>query len=411
VEDELREQAATAEGEEAMARSEELWETMTLNIGPSHPATHGTLHLVVELEGEVMKKVTPKIGYLHRGCEKLAENLTYHQFIPYTDRLNYLSPPASNFAYVVAVEKLLGIEAPPRAQYMRVILAELSRIADHLVWLGCTGIDLGALTLFLWTFRMRERIYEIFENVTGQRMHTAWTRIGGMPGDLPDGFKDQVTEFVNTFPGEVDEYERLVTSNRIWVERNKGIAVVSREDAISYGLTGPPVRGSGVEYDLRRSRPYSMYPELDFEIPIGANGDAYDRFLVRVEEMRQSTQIVRQAIEKIPEGPVIVGDYHVAIPPKQAVYNEMEALIYHFKFYMSGIQPPTGEIYEAIEAPNGELGFYIISHGSGKPYRLKIRSPSFANYSCFPQVMQGGMVSDFVAAMSSFNIIAGELDR
>jgi NADH-quinone oxidoreductase subunit D len=393
------------------AQQDELWESMTLNIGPSHPATHGTLHLLVELDGEVLKKITPKIGYLHRGCEKLAENLAYHQFTPHTDRLNYLSPPASNVAYAMAVEKLLGIEIPPRAEYMRVILAELSRISDHLVWLGCTGIDLGALTLFLWTFRSRERIYEIFENVTGQRMHTAWTRIGGMPADLPEGFKEQVTEFIDTFPPEIDEYERLVTQNRIWIDRNKGIAVLTKEDAISYGLSGPPVRGSGVEYDLRRTRPYSVYPELDFEIPLGTHGDAYDRFLVRVEEMRQSTKIVRQALEKMPEGPIIVDDPRIAIPPKEAVYNEMEALIYHFKFYTDGIQAPAGEIYEAIEVPNGELGFYIISDGSGKPYRLKIRSPSFANYSCFPEVMQGHMISDFVAGMSSFNIIAGELDR
>jgi NADH-quinone oxidoreductase subunit D len=386
-------------------------EIMTLNFGPQHPATHGTLRIVMELDGETVVKATPHIGFLHRGFEKLAEHHTYHQFIVHTDRLDYLGPLANNVGYVLAVEKLLGLEVTPRCRYMRVILSELARIADHLLWLGTAALDLGAFTALLYSFREREQLYDIFENVTGARLTTSFTRIGGMAADLPDGFGEQVAEFTRTFPDKIDEYERLLTRNKIWARRTRGVGVISAEEAISYGLSGPNLRACGVEHDLRRAQPYLGYEEFDFQVPVGGNGDAYDRYLCRIEEMRQSNEIVKQAMSRLPSGPVNVDLPRVVLPEKESVYNTMEGLIHHFKLIVDGVTPPAGEVYQAVEAPNGELGFFIVSAGEGKPYRMRIRSPSFCNYSAFPPMLEGAMLSDTVALLGSLNIIAGELDR
>ena len=386
-------------------------EVMTLNFGPQHPATHGTLRIVLELDGETVVKATPHIGFLHRGFEKLAEHHIYHQFIVHTDRLDYLGPLVNNVGYVLAVEKLLGIEVTPRCRFMRIILCELSRIADHLLWLGTASLDLGAFTALLYTFREREQLYDIFENVTGARLTTSFTRIGGMAGDLPEGFEKQVADFTSTFPDKIQEYERLLTRNKIWAHRTRGVGAISAEEAVSYGLSGPNLRASGVEYDLRKALPYLGYQEFDFEVPVGENGDAYDRYLCRIEEMRQSNEIVKQAMSRLPDGPVNLDMPKVMLPEKDSVYNTMEGLIHHFKLIVEGITPPCGEVYQGIEAPNGELGFYIVSRGEGKPYRMRIRSPSFCNYSAFHRMIEGGMLSDLVSVLGSLNIIAGELDR
>lgn len=386
-------------------------EVMTLNFGPQHPATHGTLRIVLELDGETVTKATPHIGFLHRGFEKLAEHHTYHQFIVHTDRLDYLGPLVNNVGYVLAVEKLLDIEVTPRCRFMRVILCELSRIADHLLWLGTAGLDLGAFTALLYSFREREELYDIFENVTGARLTTSFTRIGGMAGDLPEGFEKQVADFTSTFPDKIQEYERLLTRNKIWTHRTRGVGAISAEEAVSYGLSGPNLRASGVEHDLRKAQPYLGYQEFDFEVPVGENGDAYDRYLCRIEEMRQSNEIVKQAMSKLPEGPVNLDLPKVMLPEKDTVYNTMEGLIHHFKLIVEGITAPCGEVYQGTEAPNGELGFYIVSRGEGKPYRMRIRSPSFCNYSAFHRMIEGGMLSDLVSVLGSLNIIAGELDR
>lgn len=386
-------------------------ETMTLNFGPQHPATHGTLRIVLELDGETVVRATPHIGFLHRGFEKLAEHRTYHQFIVHTDRLDYLAPLSNNIGYVLAVEKLLGIEATPRCRYIRVILAELSRIADHLLWLGTAGMDLGAFTALLYAFRERELLYDIFENVTGARLTTSFARVGGMAKDLPEGFEKQAAEFTGIFPDKVSEYERLLTRNKIWAKRTRGIGAIAADEAVSYGLSGPNLRASGVEHDLRRAQPYLGYSEFDFEVPVGGNGDVYDRYLCRIEEMKQSNEIVRQALSRLPAGPINADMPHLVLPEKEAVYNTIEGLIYHFKLIIDGFRAPAGEVYQSIEAPNGELGFYIVSQNEAKPYRMRIRSPSFCNFSAFRRMVEGGMLSDVVATLGSLNIIAGELDR
>ena len=388
-------------------------ERMVLNFGPQHPATHGTLRLVLELDGERVVNVIPDIGYLHTGFEKLGENLDYNQFITLTDRMNYMSPLSNNIGYAIAVEKLLGIEVPKRAQYIRVILYELSRISDHVVWLGTAALDLGAFTAFLWAFKEREKLYDIFDAVTGTRLTTSYTRVGGLFEDVPENFKDMVEDFTRHFPKRLKDIDDLLTKNRIWIDRTKGIGVISAEDAISYSLTGPILRGSGVEWDIRKAEPYSSYEEFEFEIPTGDNGDAYDRYLVRMEEMIQSNNIVKQAMENLPDGPVKVPDAKVILPEKDEVYNRMESLIHHFKLIMTGhgIEPPKAEIYSSTESPNGELGFYIVSDGSGFPYRVRVRPPSFINYQAFPHMIKGHMYSDIVAVLGSLNIIAGELDR
>jgi NADH dehydrogenase I D subunit len=388
-------------------------ERMILNLGPQHPATHGTLRLTLELDGEKVTRCIPDIGYLHTGFEKLGEHHTYNQWVTVTDRMNYLSPLSNNIGYSLAVENMMGLEAPPRAQYVRVILAELSRIADHVVWLGTHALDIGAMTVFLYTFEQRERLYNIFELVTGTRLTTSYTRIGGLGWDVPEDFHAIVTDFTSQFPAALEEVDRLLTRNRIWIDRTKGIGVISGDDAIAWNVTGPMLRGSGVNYDLRKDEPYLCYEDLEFDIPVGANGDVYDRYLVRMEELRQSNAIVEQAVNNLPEGPVKVDDSKVILPEKDQVYSGMESLIHHFKITMDdhGLTPPPGEMYTATEAPNGELGFYVVSDGSGSAYRMRVRPPSFMNYQCFPEMVEGLMVADVVAVLGSMNVIAGELDR
>ncbi len=388
-------------------------EKMMLNFGPQHPATHGTLRLVLELDGETVVKATPHLGYLHTGFEKLGEHLDYNQYIVVTDRMNYLSPLSNNFGYVLAVEKLLGLEVPKRGQYVRVIMAELSRLADHLLWLGMGALDLGAFTAFLYGFKEREKLYSIFEKTTGARLTTSYTRVGGVLRDLYDGFEEDVNAFLSAFPKTLKEVHTLLTRNRIWMDRTKEVGVISGEDAISYGLTGPCLRASGIEHDLRKAEPYSSYEDFDFDVPVGDNGDVYDRYLVRMEEMVQSCHIIRQAMANLPEGPVNVPDNKIILPEKKDAYGHIEGLIHHFKIIMDGhgVQPPRGEIYSATESPNGELGFYIVSDGSGTAYRIRIRPPSLLQYQVVPHMVEGGMVSDIVAVLGSMNIIAGELDR
>lgn len=388
-------------------------EKMMLNFGPQHPATHGTLRIVLELDGETVVKAIPHLGYLHTGFEKLGEHLDYNQYIVVTDRMNYLSPLSNNFGYVLAVEKLLGLEIPKRGQYVRVLMAELSRLADHLIWLGMGALDLGAFTAFLYGFKEREKLYNIFEKTTGARLTTSYTRVGGVLRDLYDGFEDEVNSFLSAFPKTLKEVHTLLTRNRIWMDRTKEVGVISGEDAISYGLTGPCLRASGVEHDLRKAEPYSSYEDFDFDVPVGDNGDVYDRYLVRMEEMVQSCHIVRQAMDNLPEGPVNVPDNKISLPEKRDAYGHIEGLIHHFKIIMDGhgVQPPRGEIYSATESPNGELGFYIVSDGSGTAYRIRIRPPSLLQFQVVPHMVEGGMVSDIVAVLGSLNIIAGELDR
>jgi NADH-quinone oxidoreductase subunit D len=388
-------------------------EKMVLNMGPSHPATHGVLRIVLELDGEIITKAMPDVGYLHRGDEKIAENMTYTQFIPYTDRLDYLAPLANNVAYVLAVEKLLGIDRqlPPRCQFIRVICAELARVSSHLLGLGSFAMDVGAMTVFLHTFTEREKIYNLCESLTGARFTTSFTRIGGLSRDLPPGWVEQCRQFCNEVVTNIDETETLLTRNRIFVDRTQGVATISKEDAIDYGLTGPNLRGSGVQHDLRKTQPYLVYDQLEFDVPVGSAGDCYDRYLLRVEEMRQSVHILRQCLDKLPGGPVNVADTKIVLPPKQRVLTRMEELIHHFINVTQGINAPPGEVYFAHENPKGELGFYIDSKGGGTPYRMKIRSPSFVNLSILPHILPGHMVSDVVAILGSFDFVMGECDR
>jgi len=388
-------------------------EKMVLNMGPSHPATHGVLRIVLELDGEIITRAAPEIGYLHRGDEKIAENMTYTQFIPYTDRLDYLAPLANNVAYVLAVEKLLGIEneLPPRCQFIRVICCELARISSHLLGLGSFSMDVGALTVFLHTFTQREKIYNLIESLTGARFTTTYTRIGGLSRDLPSSWVEQCRKFCDEVELNFDETETLLTRNRIFVDRTQGVGVISREDAIDYGLSGPNLRGSGVEHDLRKTQPYLIYDQLDFDVPVGSTGDSYDRYLLRVEEMRQSVRLLRQCLDKLPGGPVNVPDTKIVLPPKDRVLTRMEELIHHFINVTQGINAPPGEVYFGHENPKGELGFYIHSKGGGTPHRLKIRAPSFVNLSILPRLLPGHMVSDVVAILGSIDFVMGECDR
>jgi NADH-quinone oxidoreductase subunit D len=388
-------------------------EKMVLNMGPSHPATHGVLRIVLELDGEIITKATPEIGYLHRGDEKIAENMTYTQFIPYTDRLDYLAPLANNVAYALAVEKLLGIDKalPPRCQFIRVICCELARISSHLLGMGSYAMDVGAMTVFLHTYTEREKIHNLSESLTGARFTTAYTRIGGLSRDLPPGWIEQCRQFCDEVVANFDETETLLSRNRIFVDRTQGVGVISREDAIDFGLSGPNLRGSGIEHDLRKAQPYLVYDQLDFEVPVGSAGDCYDRYLVRIEEMRQSVRLVRQCLDKLPGGPVNIADGKIVLPPKDRVLTRMEELIHHFINVTQGVDAPPGEIYFGHENPKGELGFYINSKGGGTPYRLKIRSPSFVNLSILSKLLPGHMVSDVVAVLGSFDFVMGECDR
>ncbi len=386
-------------------------QVMTINMGPQHPSTHGVLRLILELDGETVVKATPHIGFLHRGVEKLAEYKTYHQFITLTDRLDYLAPLSNNLGYVQAVEKLLNIEAPKRSQYIRMILCELTRIQSHLLWLATQALDIGAMTVFFYCFRERETINNIFEMAAGARMNLSYFRIGGVARDLPDGFVEKVREFVNDFPARLRDYETLLTKNKIWLMRTKNVGVISAEDAINYGLSGPSIRGSGVKWDVRKSEPYSSYDEMDFIIPVGQNGDVYDRYIVRLEEMRQSNEIVRQAMDTIPKGKFIADLPDVTLPPKENLKKSMEAMIHHFKVVTDGICPPVGEVYSCVEAPKGELGFYIVSDGTKNPYRIKIRPPSFVNLEGLQKMVEGHLIADVVAVIGSLDIVLGEIDR
>jgi len=386
-------------------------QVMTINMGPQHPSTHGVLRLVLDIDGETVVKITPHVGFLHRGVEKLAEHKTYHQFITLTDRLDYLAPISNNLGYVLAVEKLLDIEVPKRSQYIRVLLCELTRISSHLLWLATHALDIGAMTVFFYCFRERETLYDIFEMVSGARMNLSYLRIGGVARDLPDGFIEKVREFINTFPSKLKDYETLLTKNKIWLMRTKDVGIISAEDAIDYGLSGPSIRGSGVKWDIRKSEPYSSYDELDFIVPVGENGDVYDRYIVRIEEMRQSNEIVRQAMDNLPAGKLNADIPDVVPPPKEEIKSSMESLIHHFKIVTEGICPPAGEVYVGIEAPKGELGYYIVSDGTKNPYRVKIRPPSFVNLEGLQKMSEGHLVADVVAIIGSLDIVLGEIDR
>ena len=391
--------------------SETKTNVMTINMGPQHPATHGVLRLLLELDGEVVVKAVPHIGYLHRGLEKLAESMTYPQALTLSDRMDYTSGFSNNLAYCLAVEKLLDIAIPKRAQYLRALLSELQRIAAHLLWLGTHALDLGAMTALFYTFRERETIIEMMELVTGARLTPSFVRIGGLAGDIPETFLPRVKTFIEEFPRHVDEYETLLTENIIWKKRTRGIAPLSGEDCINYGVTGPPLRAAGVNYDVRKANPYSSYDEFDFEIPLGTKGDVYDRYLVRLKEMRQSAMIVKQAAERLPGGPVAADVPWVVPPAKDAVGKDLAALIRHFKIMEGGFEPPRGEVYSSIESSKGELGFYLISDGTNKPFRMRVRTPSFANLGALPKMIVGEMIADVVAAVGSIDIVLGEIDR
>ena len=398
---------------ESEERSDIDGEKMVLNMGPSHPATHGVLRIVLELDGEIITKATPDVGYLHRGDEKIAENMTYTQFIPYTDRLDYLAPLSNNVAYALAVEKLLGIDQAltPRCQFIRVICCELARVSSHLLGLGAFAMDVGAVTVFLFTFTEREKIYNLIEAMTGARFTTTYTRIGGLSRDLPPGWTDQCRKFLDEVILNFDESENLLTRNRIFVDRTQGVGVIPKEIAIDYGLSGPNLRGSGVDFDLRKAHPYLVYSQLKFEVPVGSVGDCYDRYLVRMEEMRQSVRILRQCLDQLPDGPVNIPDGKTVLPPKDQVLTRMEELIHHFILVTQGINAPPGEVYFGAENPKGELGFYINSKGGGTPHRLKIRAPSFVNLSVLPHLIPGHMMSDTVAILGSLDFVMGECDR
>jgi NADH-quinone oxidoreductase subunit D len=384
---------------------------MTINMGPQHPATHGVLRIVLELDGEVIVNSTPHLGHLHRGMEKLAESKTYHQAIPLTDRLDYTNAMGNNLAYVLAVEKLLGIEVPKRAQYIRVMMAELQRIAAHLIWLGTHALDIGAMTLIFYNFRERESILRVFEEVAGGRLTPTYLRIGGISKDFPDGIEGKIEAFVHAFPDHMKEYETLLTKNVIWLKRTKEIGIISKEDAISFGVTGPTLRGSGVKYDVRKAFPYSSYDDFDFDIPIGSIGDVYDRYIVRLREMEWSNSIVEQALEQLPKGPILANDPRITLPPKDDVTRDIASLIRQFKIVSEGFQPPVGEVYASVEASKGELGFYIVSDGSNHPFRFRIRTPSFANLSALSKMIEGGLIADVISTIGSIDIVLGEIDR
>jgi NADH-quinone oxidoreductase subunit C/D len=390
---------------------DDQFETQVINIGPSHPATHGTLRIVARLDGEVITKAECEIGYLHRCFEKMSETHGWTEVIPYTDRLNYCSSMINGVGYALGVEQMLGIEAPPRAQVVRVILSEFSRLMDHAVCLGATLVDVGALTNFWYFFQPREEIYTLLESCAGGRLTVSYARIGGLAQEVPDDFEEQVRYLLGHIPKFIDDVDKLVTTNRIFRGRTEGIGALTAEEALAWGWTGPCLRACGVPYDLRRARPYMGYENYDFDIPVASTGDSYARYLVRLEEMRQSLRIIEQAIDKLPGGPVITDNHHVALPPKPKVYSEMESLIWHFKLIYEGIKVPAGASYSATEGANGELGYYLISDGTGKPYRIKVRPPCFAVFQAYPHMLEGHLVADAIAILSSLNIIAGELDR
>ncbi len=385
---------------------------ITLNMGPQHPSTHGVFRVVLDLEGETILNARPVMGYLHRGVEKLFENHRYPQLIPWTDRTDYAAAPANNLGLAMAIEELCGVEVPERAQYFRVILAELSRIASHLLWLGTHALDIGALSMVLYAFREREMILDLFEMFVGARLTTNIMEIGGFTRDIPDGFVEKTRDFIKIFPERQQEYVDLLSANPIWLNRTKGIGIITPEDAVAYSLTGPMIRGSGIAYDIRKARPYLVYDRLDWEVPIGENGDTYDRYLVRMEEMRQSLSMIEQCLDQMPaDGPFLARESNYVMPPHLASQYNAEDMQRHFVWTIKGPRPPKGEVYVSVEQPKGELGFYIISDGSAVPYRLHYRAPSFWNLQILPKMAQGAMLADMVALIGTIDIVLGDVDR
>ena len=386
-------------------------DTMTLNMGPSHPSTHGVFRIIMEMDGEVVLSAKPEIGFLHTGIEKTSENKRYDHVIPMTDRLDYLAPPMNNLAFCLTTEKLLGCEIPPRAQYLRVIMCELARLGSHLVWLATHALDIGAMTIFLYCWREREMILDLNEEISGVRMMTSYIRVGGVMKDATPEWLGKVRKFVDYLPAKIDEYELLLTNNPIWLDRTRGVGVMTREEAINWSLSGPALRASGVDFDFRKKRPYSSYENFDFDVPVGKNGDVYDRYLMRVEEMRQSRRIVEQALNHLPDGPYKVQDNKISLPERDTLHTSMEALIHHFKLVSEGVNVPAGETYVPVEGPRGEVGFYIVSDGSGVPYRVKLRAPSFMAIPGMCKMMDRSFVADVVAIIGSIDIVMGEVDR
>ncbi len=411
VEDEIPEAQKQAFRAEPAASGSKRKEELLLNMGPQHPSTHGVLRVVLELDGERIVKATPDLGYLHRGVEKLSEGLAYMQIIPHTDRLDYVCAMANNYAYVRAVEKLLNITVPERAEYIRTIVAEMQRIIGHLFWLGTQALDIGAMTVFFWTFREREILLDMFERLCGARLTLNYYRIGGVDSDFTPELVQRLKAFLDTFPEKVKEYDSLIASNRIWLGRTKNVAVISAEDAINFGCTGPVLRGSGVAYDIRKVEPYGAYDKVDWEVPIGKNGDTYDRYWIRMEEMRQSARIIKQCLDQMPQGAIMADVPQYIPPPKPLVMRDMESLIHHFIIFTQGFKPPKGETYCGTEAPKGELGFFIVSDGSPRPYRLKIRSPSFVHMGAFDHMARGYLISDIITIFGTYDIVMGECDR
>jgi NADH-quinone oxidoreductase subunit D len=386
-------------------------QTMIINMGPQHPSTHGVLRLVLEIDGESVVSLAPDIGYLHTGIEKTCEAKFYQQVVPLTDRIDYLCPLTNNLAYSLAVEKLLGLEIPERAQYLRVLLNELTRIQSHLVWLGTHAMDVGALTVFLYCFREREDILRIFENVSGQRMMTSYFRIGGVSMEPPLDFYQQVQDFLNIMPGRIQQYEDLLTGNPIWMGRLKGIGYLSAEDGITLGVTGPPLRASGVDWDLRRDMPYSSYEKFQFKVPISNDCDVWARYVVRMEEMRESVKICQQALDGLPDGPIVADAPKIILPGREKMKTEMESLIHHFKIVTEGFGVPPGEVYQAVESPRGEMGYYVVSDGTAKPYRVHMRNPSYATLQALETMCKGRLLADVVAVIGSIDSVLGEIDR
>ena len=385
--------------------------TLILNMGPQHPSTHGVLRLVLEIDGETVVRLLPDIGYLHTGIEKTCEAKFYQQVVPLTDRIDYLCPMTNNLTYCLAVEKLLGLEIPPKAQWIRVLLNEMTRINSHLVWLGTHAMDLGAMTVFLYCFREREDVLRLFEMISGQRMMTSYFRVGGLALEPPLGFFEKVKSFADRFPGNVDEYEGLLTGNPIFLMRTKGVAKLSMEDAIALGATGPTLRGSGVDIDLRRDAPYTGYENFKFKVPISTEGDVFARYVCRVQELRESIGIVQQALAGMPEGPTKADAPKVVLPDREKMKTQMEALIYHFKIITEGFAVPPGEVYQAVESPRGEMGYYVVSDGTAKPYRVHMRGPSFANLQALGKMCEGHLIADVVAAIGSIDVVLGDIDR
>lgn len=384
---------------------------MIISVGPHHPSTHGVLRLILELEGERIVNCVPEIGFLHTGIEKTAENLTWQQAITVIDRMDYLSPLSNNLAYVLAVEKLLGIEVPERARYVRVLMAELQRMASHLAWLGTTGLDMGAMSIFFYAFDMREGILDIFEEASGARMNPSYFRVGGIAYDIPEHFQEFVGAYLDKFPKKLEDLQAILDDNPIFLDRIKNIGAISQEKAIAYGMTGPNLRATGIAYDVRKAFPYCGYEEFDFEVPVGTNGDVYDRYMVRIKELHEAHKIAKAALRRIPEGPWMVQDGKIALPPKHMVRESMEALIHHFKLVSHGFDVPPGEVYVSVESPRGELGYYVVSNGGNKPWRVRTRPPSFYHVFAIPELVRGELVADMVATVATIDPVFGEVDR